>query len=79
MTDTFESWAQLIDHIRAGYQLWYHAPLDYRPQLVTAVVRRDGKLRVAPVYSNADSFTADTGHLSRFLRRPYVNLRKVKK
>jgi len=69
MTQTFTgftTWVELIDHVRAGYPLWYQAPLDYRPVLVTAVIRKDGQLRVTPPYSNADPFTADQGHLPRF-------------
>jgi len=65
---TFESWAQLLDHTAGGYPLWYHAPFDYKPSLVTANVRRDGLLRVYPVYARADAFTADASHLSRFRR-----------
>lgn len=66
--ESFQTWAQLTDHVRAGYRLWYQAPLDYRPVLVTAVLRKDGKVRVTPPYSNADPFTADSGHLDRFRR-----------
>ena len=67
--ESFADWAQLIDHVRAGYRLWYHAPMDIAPVRVGAVVRaRDAKLRVTPIYSNADPFTADTDHLSRFRR-----------
>jgi hypothetical protein len=66
--ESFADWAQLTDHVRAGYRLFYQAPLDYRPVLVTAVIRKDGKLRVTPPYSNADPFTADNGHLTRFRR-----------
>lgn len=64
----FENWRQLQDHVRAGYSLWYQGPMDYRPVIVTAVVRRDGKLRVSPVYTDADPFTADDAHLTRFRR-----------
>ena len=65
---TFDSWTQLTDHVRAEYALYYHAPMDYRPARVSAVIRKDGKLRVSPIYSDADPFTADQGHLSRFKR-----------
>ena len=65
----FETFAQLIDHVRAGYQLFYQAPLDYRAALVSAVIRKDGNLRVYPIYRDADPFTADPGHLPRFRRK----------
>jgi hypothetical protein len=67
---TFESWAQLLDHVAAGYPLFYHAPMDINPAQVSAVLRRDGKLRVTPIYASADPFTADAGHLDRFRRQP---------
>jgi hypothetical protein len=63
---TFQTWAELLDHVSAGHKLYYHAPMDYRPVFVTAKTRRDGKVRVYPIYSNADSFTADIAHLDRF-------------
>lgn len=63
---SFASWTELLDHITAGYSLWYHAPLDFRPRRVSAVVRKDGKLRVYPSTTDADPFTADTAHLDRF-------------
>jgi hypothetical protein len=65
---TFTSWPQLTDHVRAGYRLFYQAPMDYRPVMVTAVIRKDGNLRVSVPYGDADSFTADIGHLDRFRR-----------
>jgi hypothetical protein len=67
--EAFASWAQLLDHVAAGYQLWYHAPMDYRPAQVSAVVRKDGKLRCTPIFTGgADPFTADLAHLERFRR-----------
>ena len=66
--EPFTSWAQLIDHVRAGYPLYYHAPMDYRPSIVQATIRKDGKIRVSPTFSDADPFTADMGHLDRFRR-----------
>jgi len=65
----FETWAQLLDHVNAEYTLYYHAPMDYQPALVIAVVRRDGRLRVtAPYALDSGSFTADVAHLPRFRR-----------
>lgn len=66
---SFEAWNELIDAVRGGYSIYYHAPMDYRPVLVTAVIRKDGKLRVTAPFADADPFTADAGHLSRFLRK----------
>lgn len=67
MKERFTSWTQLLDHIGSGYPLWYHAPLDHFPASVTAHVRRDGGLHVCAIYGQ-NTFTADAGHLSRFLR-----------
>lgn len=64
----FRDWAQLIAHIRAEYALWYQAPMDIRPALVTAIIRKDGKLRVTSWHPDFVNFTADPGHLSRFRR-----------
>ena len=64
----FQSWEQLLDHIQAGYLLWYQAPMDYWPAQINATVRKDGQIRVMPIYTNADPFTADSGHLNRFRR-----------
>ena len=65
---SFDTWQELLAFVSADYKLFYHAPMDYRPAVVSAVIRRDGKLRVTPIYSDADPFTADAGHLSRFRR-----------
>lgn len=62
----FQSWDQLLDHIRAEYPLFYHAPMDQRPAMVSGVLRKDGKVRVSPFSNEADPFTADIGHLDRF-------------
>lgn len=67
---SFASWFELLDHVHAGYTLYYHAPLDFTPRRVTAVVRKDGQLRVTPYWaSNADPFNADRAHLDRFRKR----------
>jgi hypothetical protein len=67
--ESFVSWEGLLDHVSAGYELFYQAPMDYRPARVSAVIRKDGKLRVMPHWSSdADPFTADVDHLSRFKR-----------
>lgn len=66
--EAFTSWAQLFAHIGGGYPLWYQAPMDDRPVQVSAVRWKDGKVRVYPIYTEADPFTADAGHLERFRR-----------
>ena len=66
--ESFTTWTQLLDHINAGYDLWYHAPLDYRPRRISAIVRKDGRIRVYPLTTDADPFTADVAHLERFRR-----------
>jgi hypothetical protein len=63
---TFATWTELLAHVSSDYSLYYQAPMDYRPVLVSATVRKDGRLRVSPVYSDADPFTADVAHLPRF-------------
>lgn len=68
-SESFATWEALLDHIAAEYPLAYQAPLDARPVVVTVARRKDGKLRVTPPFSDADPFTADAGHLSRFRRR----------
>ena len=66
---SFASWAQLLDHVRAGYRLYYQAPMDYRPVMVNATIRpKDGNLRVYAPFTDSDPFTADAGHLARFRR-----------
>lgn len=63
---TFSTWGELLDAIAAEYTLYYQGPMDYRPHVVQTVLRRDGKVRVIPVFADADPFTADAGHLGRF-------------
>lgn len=68
MTESFWDWAQLIDHVRAEYPLWYHASTDVQPIMVSATVRSDGKLRISSWRDSFDPFTADAKHLDRFRR-----------
>jgi hypothetical protein len=69
----FNSWPELLTHVRAGRAVWYRAPLDNNACLVRAVARPMGRTvrvrsfsggrgRVAPF----DPFTADSAHLERF-------------
>jgi hypothetical protein len=56
---------------RRGERLWYHAPMDLRPQSIAVDrVFKNGKIRIDPLSNQADKFTADAGHLNRFRRRP---------
>lgn len=59
--ETFSTWGQLLDHAQADYPLWYQAPLDARPVMVSAVIRKDGRLRVTPPYSDCDACKCGAG------------------
>lgn len=66
----FSSWKELLDFIKSGGWLFYHAPLDLRPTSVSVVkVYKNGNIRIDPNTNDADPFTADPGHLSRFKRQ----------
>jgi hypothetical protein len=69
----FETWAQVIDHALRGGRFWYAAPLDAaspNPARAVRVVKvyKNGKLRIDPLRNEAEPFTCDEGHLSRFRR-----------
>ncbi len=74
----FDSWEQLIAHVKAGAWTFYHAPMDLRPVRVKAKTHGEGlTIRVIP-YGAADPFTADRGHFDRFKRlggTPIVEVR----
>lgn len=66
----FLTWDDVLRHARAGHQLWYQAPLDRHPWSIRVVkVFKNGKIRIDPMSNDADNFTADNGHLTRFLKR----------
>lgn len=66
----FKTWPEVVDAATRGDPLWYHAPLDVRPVLIrVAKVYKNGKIRIDPMSRDADQFTADPGHLSRFRRK----------
>ena len=66
----FDTWSDVLDAARRGDQLWYHAPLNIRPASVRVVkVFKNGSIRIDPMSRDADNFTADKGHLSRFRQR----------
>ena len=65
----FATWDALLEHVRAGGEVYYGAPLDSRPVKVTIDrVYKNGKLRIAKPAHDVDAFTADSGHLPRFTR-----------
>lgn len=63
----FDAWSDVLAHVREGHRTYYHAPLDYMPRGVIAVIvgKRNDRLRIVPD-TDADSFTVDKGHLDRF-------------
>lgn len=67
MLVSFKTWSEVRDHAARGGRLWYHAPLDARAREIRVVkVFKNGKIRIDPMSSEADNFTADEGHLDRF-------------
>lgn len=66
----FTSWSDVLAHAAAGKELWYRAPLDRaaRRIRVMRISKHMRTLRVDPMNSDADNFTADEGHLNRFLK-----------
>lgn len=68
--EKFATWAAVLEFVRAGGWLWYHAPMDLRPASVRVVkVYKNGKLRIDPGTPDADCFTADAKHLDRMRRQ----------
>jgi hypothetical protein len=66
----FATWKDVLNYAEAGGELYYHAPLNYRPKLIRVVmVYKNGKIRIDPMSSDADNFTADKHHLDRFKRK----------
>lgn len=67
----FRTWEELlgycVQHNGKG-ALYYQAPLDRYPTHIEVTKRfKNGKLRVSHLFG---SFTADSGHLTRFRWRP---------
>lgn len=59
----FDSWNTFQAHVAQGMRVYYHAPLDTLPRLVTVVkAYKNGKLRLR---AGDVTFTADRDHLSR--------------
>lgn len=74
--DRFGSWPEVVAYCKAGLSLYYHAPLDHRPQLVdyqathrSRDALHDRVLRIIPDPRDGDPFLADESHLSRMRRR----------
>ena len=66
----FLTWDDVLKHARAGHQLWYRAPMDRFPRNIRVVkVFKNGGIRIDPLSNDCDNFTADNGHLTRFLKR----------
>ncbi len=67
---SFDTWAAILEHVRAEQPIYYQAPLDYRPVHVLARCGRGtlpDVVHVTPLpFGTADPFWADAGHLSRF-------------
>jgi hypothetical protein len=70
MWQSFSTWSDVIDAARRGDRLWYQAPLDRSPHSILVVkVFKNDRIRIDPLSNEADKFTADAGHLSRFRKK----------
>jgi hypothetical protein len=72
--ETFDSMADVLVYAAAGGQLYYKAPMNVSPQRIEYKAKARS-IRVFPPGSTgrgrmrtSDPFTADKGHLDRFLR-----------
>lgn len=66
----YDKWSDVLDAARrhVGEYIHYQAPLDYRPHAVRVVrVYKNKKIRLDPEMAGTDPFTADRGHLDRFV------------
>jgi len=72
MYTNFETWADVFAAAHRGEQLYYQAPMDYKPVAIKVQLPplelRQGCLRVLG-NANFDSFTADKSHLPRFKQK----------
>lgn len=65
----FATWNEVLSHVEQGKPVFYRAPLDYRPRSVYCALGPSGQtVHVTPPLHDADPFTADAAHLSRFRR-----------
>lgn len=79
MTTVYRTWHEVMEAARAGEPLYYQAPMDRNPTRFTAG-KGAGKvapwtykvmprgIRLTPLKSTADPFTATADHLERFVR-----------
>jgi hypothetical protein len=66
----FSSWNEVLAAARRGDWLAYQAPMDSAPRSIHVdKVYKNGSIRIDPLSNQADKFTANAGHLSRFRRR----------
>lgn len=71
----FDTWQEVLEHVRAQKPVWYQAPLDRTPMRLSYKVpehygvRIQGNaVRIQPPKYAADPFRADDRHLDRFRR-----------
>ena len=76
----FADWPAVLAYAATGATLYYQAPMDVRPTCLTAagpgrqlpwtykVTARPKAIKIKPHRDCGDPFTADHGHLARFLR-----------
>lgn len=64
----YDNWSAVLAAARKHEYLHYKAPLDYRPHAIRVVrVYKNKKIRLDPEMADTDPFTADRGHLDRFV------------
>ena len=66
---SFVTWEQVLTHVSQDRPIWYKAPFDYQPVRVNCLRWSRKSVRVLPPGLDADPFTADADHLSRFRYR----------
>ena len=66
----FLTWDDVLRHVRAGKQVLYRAGGAKVPWSVRIIkVYANKKIRIDPMSSGYSHFTADSAHLTRFLKR----------
>lgn len=64
----YDNWSSVLEAAHNNEFLHYKAPLDYRPCTVRVVcVYKNKKIRLDPMQTGTDTFTADRKHLERFV------------
>lgn len=65
----FKTWENLLDFLRRERrQIFYHAPMDFRPKHVQATNVGGDTIRVWSLHGAFDPFEASRDHLNRFKR-----------